>query len=184
MLLAVILLGCSPSSSSSDRSSSTTGASSAKVSTTPVATVIASSAPLSSAQPPAPPHPYAGSWSGSFKAVKADVFVPDGVGTQPWSADVGTAATGDGKLAVTIDPTGRISGRCTGSLGSLTVTGMVDGTALRAGLTPVDPLAEPYAMTGYLLGAAKGTDVFLTTLRASSQQAEIVRQAELSLKRE
>ena len=182
MLPALILLSCS-SSSPSERSGSTTSSTPVS-SSTAAGTLTASSPPLSSAKPAAPGHPYAGSWRGSFTAVKADVYVPDGVGKQPWSADEGTAATGDGKVSIIIAPSGRISGTCTGSLGTLTVTGTVEGTFLRAGLTPADPLAEPYGMMGFLLGQAQGADLFLTTLRVSSQNTEIVRQAEVSLKRE
>jgi hypothetical protein len=141
----------------------------------------ASAAPASSAAK-AGNEPIA--WSGSYVAKVGPVAPPENAKEKTWTDDPGTAAVGGGAIKLFISgPRGDTQGELTGPLGDLKVAGVFDGTELRANLMPKDPKADT-AMTGYMLLAGSGGPPpanLKGTLRVSSRDARIVREASVEL---
>jgi hypothetical protein len=122
-----------------------------------------------------------GSWRGEFEAKRATVTLPKGSPDATWADDDGKVAAGSGTVQLEIDPGGMVSGDVSGALGKLTIRGMLEQDALRAGLAPSDPSTEP-AMTGVLVGKWDGKGL-KGTLRVSSHDARLVRAADVQLER-
>jgi hypothetical protein len=123
-------------------------------------------------------------WSGSYVAKVGPVAPPENAKEKTWASDPGTAAVGQGAIALSISGTrGETQGDLTGPLGDLKVAGVFDGTELRANLLPKDPQADG-AMTGFMLLAASGgppPGSLKGTLRVSNRDARIVREASVDL---
>jgi hypothetical protein len=141
-----------------------------------------SAAPAPSAGKAAAGEPAA--WSGSYLAKVGPVAPPENAKEKAWTDDPGTASVGRGAIALSIAGSrGDTQGELTGPLGDLKVSGIFDGTELRANLMPKDPKADT-AMTGFMLLAASGGPPpanLKGTLRVSSRDARIVREASVEL---
>ncbi|MBI4952878.1 MAG: hypothetical protein HY908_12660 [Myxococcales bacterium] len=157
---------------------STAGGSSAPRTSAGVATASGSA----SAAPAAPALPEAGAWQGTYQAEKDTVFVPEKVPYHGgWAKDDGTQAVGPGQVELTVAPDGQVTGSASGALGDQVIRGVVDGGALRLGVTAKDP-RDPAAMSGILTGSLKG-DKLVGTLQVASSDASLVRQAPVALER-
>lgn len=145
-----------------------------------------SAAPTASEQAAAPPPlsgaAFAGTWQGAYDAKKGSVVVPPSVKDKTHGADDGKAMTGQGKVEITISPSGEVKGTATGALGEATLTGKIDDTGL-LGVSwfPDDP-TKPNAMTGVLTGVFKES-VIHAKIRVAGPDATIVRESPLDLKR-
>jgi len=175
MLAGILLTGAvSCSKSSTDKASPAASASAA-----PLAS--ASAAPASSGKAPATE---GGAWSGSYVAKVGPVAPPENAKEKAWTNDPGTDAVGQGAIALSIAGSrGDTQGELTGPLGDLKISGVFDGTELRANLLPKDPKAEA-AMTGFMVLAASGgppPSALKGTLRVSNRDARIVREANVEL---
>ena len=104
---------------------------------------------------------------------------PTNAKEKTWTVDPGTAAIGKGTVDLTIGQRGEARGETKGALGDMTLSGTYDGQELRANLLPANPKAEG-AMTGFMVLASEGT-ALKGTLRASSRDARIVREANVEL---
>ena len=171
--VALALVGCPP-----ETSKSTTTATAAPTATGPVATGSGATTATSSAVPASP---HAGTWVGAFATTKGEVDVPKGVDYPTWKKDEGTDRSGKGSIELTVAPDGAVTGKGTGALGELAVSGTVESGWLRTGLSPADPEA-PNAMTGVLVGEVKG-DQIDGRMRLASHDGRLVRKAEVTLKR-
>jgi hypothetical protein len=172
-ILVTCVVGCSKSST--DKASPAASASAA-----PLASASAA-APASSGKAPATE---AGTWSGSYVAKVGPVAPPENAKEKAWTNDPGTDAVGKGAIALSIAGSrGDTQGELTGPLGDLKISGVFDGTELRASLLPKDPKAEA-AMTGFMVLAASGgppPSALKGTLRVSNRDARIVREANVEL---
>jgi hypothetical protein len=152
-------------------------------------TPTGSAGPTSSSAPavarPATSAPQAkasSAFSGTYtaKASVVDIGKADKVVKWPPNPASGAIGTGTIDLAVA-DPKGEVRGEAKGPLGHLMVIGGFDGHDLRANLTPKDPNADD-AMTGVMTLVADAA-AMRGTLRVSSRDAQIVREATVELSR-
>jgi hypothetical protein len=149
-----------------------------------------SAAPVAAASSAAPPGSASArgaegsAWSGSYVAKVGPVVPPEAAKEKAWTNDPGTASVGQGAIALSVSGAhGHTQGDLTGPLGDLTISGVFDGTELRANLTPKNPKADG-AMTGFMvLGASGGPppSALKGTLRVSNGDARIVREASVEL---
>ncbi|MET0594984.1 MAG: hypothetical protein ABW133_19955 [Polyangiaceae bacterium] len=122
-------------------------------------------------------------WGGSYTAKVGPVAPPDNAKEKMWADDPGSAAVGKGTVALNVSGArGDTRGELGGPLGDLQVSGVFDGKELRANLTPKDPKADT-AMTGFMVLTGEGTPpaALKGTLRVSSRDARIVREANVEL---
>ena len=176
VLAAILVTGAaSCSKTSTDQASPASSASAA-----PLASVSAAP-PASSAKAPAAE---GGAWSGSYVAKVGPVAPPENAKEKTWTTDPGTDAVGKGAIVLSIaGARGDTQGDLTGPLGDLKISGVFDGTELRANLLPKDPKAEA-GMTGFMVLAASGGPPASTlkgSLRVSNRDARIVREASVEL---
>jgi hypothetical protein len=168
------MLAASCSKESSDKASPAASASGA-------ASAAASAAPAASASKSATE---ATAWAGSYTAKVGPVAPPENAKEKTWTDDPGTAAVGAGTIKLSIGGArGDAQGELAGPLGDLKVSGIFDGTELRANLMPKDPKADA-AMTGFMLLTASGGPPpanLKGTLRVSNRDAKIVREASVEL---
>jgi hypothetical protein len=166
------------------RCSKTAGDNASPAASASAAAASASSAsaasPASSAKAPTGE----GAWSGSYVAKVGPVAPPENAKEKTWTNDPGTDAIGKGAIALSITGKhGDTQGEMTGPLGDLKISGVFDGTELRANLLPKDPKADG-AMTGFMVLAASGgppASALKGTLRVSNRDARIVREASVEL---
>jgi hypothetical protein len=175
LLATMVVLGAtSCSKSSTDKPSPA-----ASTSAAPLA--AASAAPAASSGKAATD---ATAWSGSYQAKIGPVAPPENAKEKAWTDDPGTAAVGSGAIKLSISGArGDTQGEVTGPLGDLKVSGVFDGTELRANLLPKDPKADS-AMTGFMVLAGSGGPPpanLKGTLRVSNRDARIVREASVEL---
>ena len=167
-----VVAGCSKASSDKP---------SPGASATAVASAAASAAPVASAGKAAGE---ATAWSGAYQAKVGPVVPPENAKEKTWTDDPGTAAVGPGVIKLSIAGSrGDTQGELSGPLGDLKVSGVFDGTELRANLTPKDPKADT-AMTGFMLLTGSGGPPpanLKGTLRVSNRDARIVREASVDL---
>ena len=142
------------------------------------AAASASGAP-SSSQSSRPESPYAGTWQGSYKAVKGTVTVPPGVRYKSWEDDKEEEYMGEGRITLAVAADGVVSGSAKGALGEQSIAGQMDGDTLRAALQAIDPKG---GMSGILTGALKGSKME-AELRVSDSHGNIVRRSEVTLSR-
>jgi hypothetical protein len=169
VVAALLLFGCETSSGVAPMPSGTATAG-------PSAATTASAG--SSARPG---HPHAGRYAGSFEAAKAEVPLDEGVSYPTWTDEDGKAVSGTGKLELTVDDAGAVTGKANGALGALTIAGRVEGDVLSATLRPEDPNAAD-AMTGTLVGRLDPAGM-KGQLRASSRDGNVARKATATLKK-
>jgi len=143
------------------------------------ANIAKSAAPVASASEAAP-----SAWSGSYSAKVGAVNPPANAKEKTWTDDPGSAAVGKGTLDLSIaEPRGETTGETKGPLGEMTIAGLFDGHELRANLRPKNPKADG-AMTGFMVLTAEGSPAPNTlkgTMRVSSRDARVVREAEVEL---
>lgn len=175
VMLTWAALGAGCDAASSDAPAASTAAS---------ASAESSSAPLASAsaEPAEPAHPLAGTWKGSYEAVKGAVVMPPKVKGKTWEEDDGKVLTGPGKVTLVVDDDGSASGHGEGALGPVNLKGEADETTVRITVTPVVPTAEN-AMTGVLVGQLKD-DKLKGRIRVAGPDASIVRESPLALERQ
>jgi hypothetical protein len=154
--------------------------------TAPAATAPASSAPAAAAavtapKPASPANLLAGTWEGSYDAKKGAVSLPPKVKDKALAADDGKAASGPGKVEITIGPDGAVQGKSTGALGACTLVGRAEEGTIRAKVNPDDPRA-PGAMTGVFYGTLK-EDTIKGELHVAGPDATVVRESAIELKR-
>lgn len=151
------------------------------------ASPMASAAPAASSAAPVdpdlgkgPPPAVQGGFKGPFTAKVGVVTLQKDVKdtTDAWGKDPGKEAIGPGSLELTITNT-RVSGTGAGSLGDLTLEGVIDGKEVRTVLNPKDPRA-PHAMTGIFTGVVKDGKI-VGKIRTSSKNGNVVREAEVTL---
>ena len=86
---------------------------------------------------------------------------------------------GDGTLAVSVDPSGRVQGTLAGPLGPLRVTGALEGSSFSAALVSSEPSEGFY-------GTAAGTLAdggIAGTMRLSLPTGNVLREAPFALER-
>jgi hypothetical protein len=156
----------------------------------PASSAIASAAPSASihavpASPSAPVAPAASAaWAGAYSAKVGPVDSPANAKEKTWVGDPGSAAVGKGTIDLSISaPRGDVSGEAKGPLGDMVVSGTYDGHELRANLAPKDPRAED-AMTGFLLMTGESSGPLRGTLRVSSRDARVVREASVEVSKQ
>ncbi len=183
-LVLACVLGCNGPSERTDHPASSQPAGS---SSTAAATASAMGTPLGSSAAPqarasaAAPGDVAGTWTGSYDAKKGTVRLPPKVKDKGLAADDGKSAAGPGSIEITIVAGGDVRGKASGALGNGTISGRLDGTTLRASVTP-DDLDAANAMTGVLLGDRKG-DVMSCNLWVAGKDATVIRESAVELKR-
>ena len=181
ILLALTLTACGNRGESSDHAAAGSAAVTATASSpAPTASAAASGA----ATGDAPTAAGGETWKGSFKARPGAVVMTNKEASQAvkvWANDPGTAQVGDGTMTLTVGgaPQHLVRGEIDGALGPMAVTGAVDGGELRARVDSKDPNAAT-AMTGILYGKFEGANPELT-LRVSSRNANVVREATIKL---
>lgn len=166
-LVLAMLLGCSKTQSG--------GPTPEKSAASP-----ASAAPASASIAPEPPSK-GGTFEGKYKTALGSLYIPDekdwsGV---KWKGD-DTGAAGEGKLAISIDPSGVVvSGTSTGGpLGDAIVTGRLFDDVLTATIARKDP--SDGGLTGTLRGTRKG-DAIEGVMRVSGPEAQKIREGSFSL---
>ncbi len=168
------LAGCDrPSASSSPPAASARTTAAARGSTT--AAVATASAPAAET----PASPYQGRWGGDYESKRAAIELPKGYPSPAWQKDDGSRL-GNGSVELRVDRDGFLAGEASGALGALELRGRIEDGALRAGATPAGDDAG--AMTGTLTGEPREKAI-RCTLRAASEDGEIVRIAEVTLRR-
>lgn len=144
----------------------------------PTTSATATAAPASSANANA--KRAIGTWSGNYEARRGKVTPPPGSAWPAWKKD-GGKRLGPGAIELTIDQGGDVRGTLGGALGTLVLRGRFDEDVLRAGFQATDQEAES-AMSGVLTGTLRD-GVFKAELRASDEQGDTVRAADVTLRR-
>jgi hypothetical protein len=146
-------------------------------------TVAASSSPQASAstRPQGNAVPLAGAWAGAYRASRVAIELPRGLPAGAWAEDDGALASGDGRIELDVQADAEVRGKVEGALGSLLVRGSAEGSSVRAGLSPRDPMADP-AMIGILTGEQEGQEI-VGELRVSSHDGRLVRSSPVRLQR-
>jgi hypothetical protein len=175
LVAMLVPVGCDHSSSGP----TPTATPSATAAVTASVSASASAAPSASAS--APSAGAGDAYKGAYKAKVGAVNPPKDAKIQLWAKDEGTAAVGDGTVHLAIRGT-TITGDAKGALGEQTITGQLDGKDVTARVDPKNPNAEN-AMTGVLTGKLEGTTI-TATIRVSSRNANIVREAPITLTHE
>ncbi len=137
------------------------------------------SAQASAAEKPPPPPWYPGHWSGTYASVKQ--YMDPMVGPEiKWQQDEGGTAHGFGKLSLDIDKDRHVTGKASGPLGDMLVSGTLDGETLRIRLLPV--VQHVGAFKGMLVAQRKGKkDSFEGSLHASNGMSTTVRDAPVKI---
>jgi hypothetical protein len=120
------------------------------------------------------------SWSVSYTVTTAPLYIPehkDWSGTKQFKSDE-SKHVGEGKLSLTVDPTGRVSGTSEGGpLGNAILDGSVEGSAVHATVRRKDPTDD--GLTGTLIGTLSG-DKLEGTMKLAEANAAFVREAKLT----
>jgi hypothetical protein len=146
----------------------------------PSAVAAAPSERASAAAPAAPVAWFVGDFSGRYEASHYLIEMTKkhgGVGA--WEKDDGKLGSGEGKLALRIDESGRVTGTAQGPLGDMTASGQVEEEMLRLRLSPKDHGAQG-AFAGIVVAKRKA-DGFEGWLQASTGDSLTVRDAPVHL---
>jgi len=155
-----------------------TGAPSAQAS----AVAAAPPASASAAAPAAPAAWFVGDFTGTYEASHYLIEMEKKHGgVAAWDKDDGKPGSGEGKLALNIDDSGRVTGTAQGPLGDMTASGQVDEEVLRLRLSPKDHGAEK-AFAGVVVAKRKA-DGFEGRLQASTGDSLTVRDAPVRLRK-
>jgi hypothetical protein len=173
LLVAACAVGCK-TTERADRDVPAPAASSA-------AAPSATSSAAGAAAPPPAPAGIEGKWEGRYDAKRGTVLLPPKVKDKALAADDGKTAVGQGAVEVSILANGDVTGKMSGPLGAATITGKVDGSALRAGVRP-DDLSAPNAMSGIFTGERKG-ETFACELRVAGPDGTMIRESTVELRR-
>lgn len=182
-VLAALWMGCSSGSGADDApSAKATVGSSTNVMPGSGAPPAGGSASAGATAEPKPTAKFAGAWGADFEATKGAVTLDPGVKEKAWTKDDGTAASGNGRIELTVDAEGTVTGKLTGSLGDAVIVGWADDTGLNATFTPPAEAGEGPRMSGTIAvqeqdGKLKGT------IRGASGDAKLVRIAGIALVR-
>jgi hypothetical protein len=120
---------------------------------------------------------FEGAWQGAFEAELFRVEVPVG-GMKEWKQDDGKQASGEGTLSLHAEADGSVTGSASGALGTLSVSGHVDGDRVALQVASTDP----GGFHGLIL-AAQTPEGMQGTLSASSADSLQVRKAAVTLAR-
>jgi len=144
------------------------------------ATAAPSASVTAPTEKPKPWH--VGTWTGTYQSIPRRVEMKKGEGLlKEWTEDDGGVATGQGELTLRIDEAGSVEGENKGALGDLKASGEVDENTLRVRLKPAD-LAAPSALSGFVLAEKQG-EAFAGTLKASTGDSLVVREATIKLEK-
>jgi hypothetical protein len=145
-------------------------------------TADSTATPVAPAAASAPHAKSTTSFSGTYTAKAAAIDLGKGNKVVKWPQNPEAGAAGSGTIDLVVaDPRGEVRGEAKGPLGNLLVNGDFDGRDLRSNLVPRDPNADD-AMTGVMTLVADGA-AMRGTLRVSSRDARIVREASVQLAR-
>jgi hypothetical protein len=145
--------------------------------TKPAPSATASASASASAKPAGPVR-----YAGTYDAKPSDLYVPDGdvyKGFKFRGEDAGVAL-GEGKIVLTVDPHGGVTGTLEGPLGPSTLSGVADDGGVTFHVTPDDPKAD-LALSGTGTGAVSASEI-KGTMQVSSWHANILREAAFSAK--
>jgi hypothetical protein len=122
------------------------------------------------------------SFAGKYTVTTGTMYVPT---DKDWSSvkfkNDDSKLLGEGEMALTVDPTGRVSGSTeSGPLGASMIEGTSDGSALAATIRRKDALDE--GLTGTLVATISG-DSLTGTMKLSEWNAAVVRVAKLEAKK-
>jgi hypothetical protein len=122
------------------------------------------------------------SWLGKYTVSAGTMYVPE---HKDWSSvkfkNDDSKLLGEGEMALTVDPTGRVSGSTeSGPLGASMIEGTSDGSALAATIRRKEALDE--GLTGTLVATISG-DSLTGTMKLSEWNAAVVRVAKLEAKK-
>ena len=141
--------------------------------------VASASAPASAAPPnPKTAGAFSGAWSGTYEAQHYRVEVPKGEGAREWKDDDGKSNTGSGKISLSVNDSGGVTGEASGPLGDQRVVGEVDGETLRVRFSPKEPGER--AFSGFALLEKSGATL-KGHLQASTGDSRTVRDAPIEL---
>jgi hypothetical protein len=93
------------------------------------------------------------SWRGTYKSAATDLTRPPGVS---WKVPESTAGVGDGTIALTVEPTGRVQGTIDGALGPATVDGLAAEGKITANVARKEPSDQGFTGTLYATQDANG----------------------------
>lgn len=121
-------------------------------------------------------------YSGTYTSTPTDLYVPDG---EPYKGfkfrgDDAGVAIGDGKIQLTVDPNGSVSGTLDGPLGAATLNGVAADGGLSFHVAPTDPKAD-LAFSGTGTGEVSASEA-KGTMQLSSWRANVLREASFSAK--
>jgi hypothetical protein len=114
-------------------------------------------------------------WRGPYKSVESVITLPADV---KWRVPESTAGIGDGTLALTADPAGRVNGIIDGVLGPALVVGLLADGRLTGSVLRKDP--SDHGFTGTLAADLGDADA-RGTLHVTLAEASAVRQATFEL---
>lgn len=122
----------------------------------------------------------AASYAGDFESKSGTLYLPDrkefqGVKKVDFESK---AALGPGKIEISVDAQGTVSGTASGALGDLTISGRSEGGRITATLKPTTGTDGFY---GTLLAEPSPSGELVGTLSASAARANVLREAELKL---
>ena len=120
-------------------------------------------------------HAGANAWRGAYKSVESVITLPADV---KWRVPESTAGIGDGTLALTADPAGRVNGTLDGVLGPAVVVGLLADGRLTGSVLRKDP--SDHGFTGTLAADLGDADA-RGTLHVTLAEASAVRQATFEL---
>jgi hypothetical protein len=144
------------------------------------AAAAAPSASASAAAPTAPAAWFVGGFTGTYEASHYLIEMKKKHGgISAWDKDDGEKGSGEGKLTLSIDESGRVTGTAQGPLGDMTASGQVEEEVLRMRLSPKDHGAEG-AFAGVVVAKRKA-DGFEGRLQASTGDSLTVRDAPVRL---
>lgn len=143
-----------------------------------VAAASPSAAP-SAAGSTASPVGVARTFSGPYKSTAGTMATEPPFAKRSWTGnEPATAGLGDGKVTLSIDPDGRVSGTLDGALGAGILEGRAAGASVSATLRRKDPSDRGFS--GTLSGTVSGEQL-TGGLTVSSGQGGLVRTATFSL---
>ena len=149
-------------------------------SATPSAVAAAPSESASAAAPTAPAAWFVGDFAGTYEASHYLIeMTKKHGGVSAWEKDEGKLGSGEGKLALRVDESGRVTGTAQGPLGDMTASGQVEENVLRVRLSPTDHGAQG-AFAGIVVAKRKA-EGFEGWLQASTGDSLTVRDAPVHL---
>jgi hypothetical protein len=122
-------------------------------------------------------------YQGSYTATAGTLYVPDAAAWDGFKfrGDTDAGALGDGKLTLTIDPDGGVTGDLEGPLGPANVAGLAQENSVSFNVAPKEPKGE---MSFSGTGTGTIADGGITgAMHVSSWRANVLREATFDVKR-